>query len=86
VGIAAARRHAAGTRGKVEPRSDLGHAVSADRKRARPTTQMLNHLQSQMLNHLQFLTIRHYLSFVFMAPAVLLVVLALWQLPASSNC
>jgi formate hydrogenlyase subunit 3/multisubunit Na+/H+ antiporter MnhD subunit len=31
-----------------------------------------------LLNHVQFLTIRHYLSFVFVALVVLLVVLALW--------
>jgi hypothetical protein len=31
-----------------------------------------------LLNHVQFLTIRHYLSFVFIALVVLLVVLALW--------
>jgi hypothetical protein len=30
------------------------------------------------LNHIQFLTIRRYLSFVFIALVVLLVVLALW--------
>ena len=31
-----------------------------------------------LLNHIQFLTIRRYLSFVFIALVVLLVVLALW--------
>jgi hydrogenase-4 component B len=30
------------------------------------------------LNHIQFFTIRRYLSFVFIALVVLLVVLALW--------
>jgi hypothetical protein len=33
---------------------------------------------ASLLNHVQFLTIRHYLSFVFIALVVLLVVLALW--------
>jgi hydrogenase-4 component B len=33
---------------------------------------------AQTLNHLQFLTIRRYLSLVFLALVLLLLVLALW--------
>ena len=69
---AAARRPAAGAARRCACRTWSGTA-STRRSRARVG------FAADRLNHLQFLTIRRYLTLVFLALVLLLLVLAIWR-------